>query len=217
LAELGHGVLLTDLPGQAGTPPLSSGTPQAQAEVVWAWLDELSIETLDLCGFSYGGRVALQMATAQPKRVKKLVLTSTSLGAGTVARLVVESWLKAIDRGGLEALGWSALPWIIGDGLLRDVDPQQMVSATVQRNSAEGIRSLIVGILDDSAPALEDLVMPTLILAGEEDRFVLLNEQASNAQRIPNGQLHSFAGLGHAVPVEDPKGFSEVVSAFLRA
>jgi 3-oxoadipate enol-lactonase len=217
LAELGHGVLLTDLPGQAGSPPLPSGTPQAQAGVVWAWLDDLGVERLDLCGFSYGGRVALQMAISQPSRVKKLVLTSTSLGAGTVARLVVESWLKALDEGGLEALGWAALPWIVGDGLLRGVDPEQMVSATVRRNSAEGIRSLILGILDDSSPPLEDLTMPTLILAGEEDRFALLSEQANNAQRLAQGQFHSFAGLGHAVPVEDPAGFSEVVSAFLRA
>ena len=63
LATLGHGVLLTDLPGQAGTEPLPSGTPEAQAQVVWRWLDGLGIRSLDLCGFSYGGRVALQMAS----------------------------------------------------------------------------------------------------------------------------------------------------------
>ena len=217
LAELGHGVLLTDLPGQAGTPPLPSGTPRAQAEVVLAWLDELGIDTLDLCGFSYGGRVALQMAAAQPNRVKKLVLTSTSLGAGTVARLVVESWLKAIDEGGLEALGWSALPWIVGDGLLQGIDPAQMVKATVRRNSTAGIRSLIQGILDDRVPVLEELTMPTLVLAGEEDRFCLAVEQARTCERFVRGQFESLAQLGHAVPVEDPSGFSEVVSAFLRA
>ena len=216
LAALGHGVLLTDLPGQAGTDPLPSGTPQAQAEVVWRWLDSLQVEHLDLCGFSYGGRVALQMAQAQPTRVRKLVLTSTSLGAGTVAKLVVQGWLEAIDRGGLEALGWAAMPWIIGDGLLRGVDPKQMVQATVRRNSMEGIRSLIQGILDDQAPELESIMIETWVVAGDEDRFALATEQMRNAERLPNGQFYSFAGLGHAVPVEDPKGFSEVVSRFLR-
>jgi pimeloyl-ACP methyl ester carboxylesterase len=216
LAALGHGVLLTDLPGQAGTEPLPSGTPQAQAEVVWRWLDTLQVEQLDLCGFSYGGRVALQMAQVQPERVRKLVLTSTSLGAGAVAKLVVQGWLEAIDRGGLEALGWAALPWIIGDGLLRGVDPKQMVQATVRRNSTQGIRSLIQGILDDRAPELESIMIETLVVAGGDDRFALATEQMRNAERLPNGQFYSFDGLGHAVPVEDPSGFSEVVSGFLR-
>lgn len=217
LAALGHRVLLTDLPGQAGTDPLPSGTPQAQADVVWRWLDSMGIKDLDLCGFSYGGRVALQMAASQPGRVKKLVLTSTSLGAGTVARLVVEGWLEAIDRGGLEALGWAAMPWIIGDGLLKGVEPKQMVLATVRRNSAQGIRSLIEGILNDQAPDLASIEPPTLVLAGAEDRFALAVEQERNAQRLRLGSFHSFPGLGHAVPVEDPQGFSEVVSRFLRA
>ena len=217
LAALGHRVLLTDLPGQAGTEPLPSATPEVQAEVVWNWLDSIGVEQLDLCGFSYGGRVALQMASSHPERVRKLILTSTSLGSGTVARLVVEGWLEAIDRGGLEALGWAAMPWIIGDGLLKGVEPKQMVIATVRRNSAEGIRSLIQGILDDQAPDLESIACEALIIAGSEDRFALAVEQERNAKRLLQGSFHAFLGLGHAVPVEDPQGFSEVVSRFLRA
>ena len=53
--------------------------------------------------------VALQMAQAQPERITKMVLTSTSLGAGAVARLVVQGWLEAIDRDGLEADGQRCL------------------------------------------------------------------------------------------------------------
>lgn len=216
LAGLGHGVMLTDLPGQAGSEPLPSGTPEAQAEVVWRWLDSHGVQQVDLCGFSYGGRVALQMASAHPERVKKMVLTSTSLGTGTVAKLVVQGWLEAIDRGGLEALGWAALPWIIGDGLLRGVDPEQMVQATVRRNSQRGIRSLIQGILDDQAPALESIMIETLVVAGGDDRFALATEQRHHAACLPRGQFYAFDGLGHAVPVEDPQGFSEVVSRFLQ-
>jgi pimeloyl-ACP methyl ester carboxylesterase len=217
LADFGHQVLLTDLPGQGGSEPLPDGNPKAQAELVFEFLDVLGIDKVDVCGFSFGGRVALQMAALRPDRIPRLILASTSLGAGTVARLVVMGWLRALDRGGLEALGWDALPWIIGDGLLNGIDPEQMVHATVRRNSAAGIRSLIQGILDDKAPALESIAMPTLVLAGGDDRFALADEQRANAERLPQGRFHRFAGLGHALPVEDAKGFSEVVSAFLRA
>ena len=85
----------------------------------------------------------------------------------------------------------------------------------MRRNSIEGIRSLIQGILDDQAPDLESLMIETLVVAGGEDRFALAVEQQRNADRLPLGSFHSFDRLGHAVPVEDPKGFSKVVSRFL--
>lgn len=215
LAERGHGVVLTDLPGQAGSEPLRSGTPKAQAGVVLELMDALGLDQVDVCGFSYGGRVALQMAALQPQRVRRLIMVSTSLGAGPVARLVVQGWLKALDRGGLEALGWDALPWIVGDGLLRGVDPQHMVTATVRRNSEAGIRSLIQGILDDQAPQLEGLNHPTLVLAGGRDRFILAQEQEAHAGRLPHGCFECLPELGHAVPVEDAAAFAEVVSRFV--
>ncbi len=217
LAALGHGVLLTDLPGQGGSEPLPGGAPKAQAETVWSWLDYHGVERLDLCGFSFGGRVALHMAASQPERIGKLVLVSTSLGAGPVARLAVKSWLEALDRGGLEAMGRVAMPWIIGEALLREVDAEQLVTATVRRNSVAGIRSLIEGLLNDQPPALETIRPETLVVAGAADRFALAGEQQEHAQRLPNARYHVFAGLGHAVPVEDPSGFSQVVSAFLSA
>ena len=202
LAELGHGVLLTDLPGQAGTEPLPSGTPHAQAEVVLGLLDALGLEQIDLCGFSYGGRVALQAAHRWPERVRRLVLTSTSMGTSPVAALVVDGWLRAIRSGGLEAMGEVAMPWIIGEKLLRQVPVEQMVRATVRRNSVEGIESLILGILHDVAPPVAELAMPTLLVAGSHDRFAMAADQQRLAMSGSGLSCRVFDGLGHTVPVE---------------
>src|SRR4051794_2169947 len=69
----GHMVVRCDLPGYGGTP-VGPGSDGCDAEDVLALLDELGVEEFALVGASYGGYVALQVATAVPDRVDRLVL-----------------------------------------------------------------------------------------------------------------------------------------------
>jgi pimeloyl-ACP methyl ester carboxylesterase len=66
-------VVRCDLPGYGGTP-VEPGADGCDAEDVLALLDELGVEGFALVGASYGGYVALQVASAVPDRVERLVL-----------------------------------------------------------------------------------------------------------------------------------------------
>src|SRR4051794_13305689 len=68
-----HTVVRCDLPGYGGTP-VRPGSDGCDAEDVLALLDELGVEEFALVGASYGGYVALQVATAVPDRVDRLGL-----------------------------------------------------------------------------------------------------------------------------------------------
>src|SRR3954466_5725912 len=70
-------VVHCDLPGYGGTP-VRPGADGSDAEDVLALLDVLGIEEFALVGASYGGYVALQIASAVPERVERPIL----LGAG---------------------------------------------------------------------------------------------------------------------------------------
>src|SRR6478672_6628098 len=69
----GHSVLRLDLRGYGHTP-LEPGASYSDAGDVLALLDELGLERYALVGASYGGWVALQVATAAPDRVERIVL-----------------------------------------------------------------------------------------------------------------------------------------------
>ena len=88
-------VLAPDLPGY-GDAPLSPGRFSNLAEVL-ALLDDQGLESVALVGASFGGRVALEVATAAPDRVDRLVLLCPGLrGVAPTARST--AWLRAASR-----------------------------------------------------------------------------------------------------------------------
>ena len=66
-----------DLRGFGGSP-LAPGASYSDAEDVLALLEELGIGRFALVGASYGGYVALQVASAEPDRVERLVLLASA-------------------------------------------------------------------------------------------------------------------------------------------
>ena len=70
-------VLAPDLPGY-GDAPLAPGPLSNVAEVV-GFLDDQGIAAAAFVGASFGGRVALEVATAHPDRVTALVLLCPGL------------------------------------------------------------------------------------------------------------------------------------------
>ena len=72
-----HRVVRCDLRG-FGSSPLAPGASYSDAEDVLALLDGLGIDRFALVGASYGGYVALQVASTAPHRVERLVLLAAA-------------------------------------------------------------------------------------------------------------------------------------------
>ena len=72
LAEAGYRTVRCDLRGFGDTP--SPGRPYTDSDDVAALLGELAIDRVALIGASFGGSVALEVATRWPDQVTALVL-----------------------------------------------------------------------------------------------------------------------------------------------
>jgi pimeloyl-ACP methyl ester carboxylesterase len=83
-------VLAWDAPGYADSAPLKVQEPAAAdyAQVLWAWLDALSIQEVHLVGHSLGCIMAAAAARLQPARVKALTLLAPAQGYGTATQAV---------------------------------------------------------------------------------------------------------------------------------
>ncbi len=74
LAE-SHRVIAVDLKGFGWTSrPEGDYSPAAQAQLVWAVLDQLKVADVAIVGHSWGSSVALSMAVARPDRVRRVAL-----------------------------------------------------------------------------------------------------------------------------------------------
>lgn len=175
-----------------------------------------------LCGYSLGGRVALNVALAEPERISRLVLVSCSPGIEDDAeraerrasdeRLAVElesiPFEQFIER-------WRAQPLFAGE----PADVGERAREDHRRNDplalAKAMRGIGTGEMAPLWSRLRELAMPVTVLAGERDRkFRELG--ARMAERIADARLVVVSG-GHGLPLESPAELARDLSADERA
>lgn len=180
---------------------------------------------VDLCGFSFGGRVALAIAAERPQLVRRLVLTGVGAGRRALGRVIVRAWKEALKTGDLEALAWLSLADTLGPAYLEHNEGllEAMVKATIQRNRYEGIAALFSQTLhDDPASPWHPLRLaprvraPALLIAGELDRLAPAAEVVALAEAFaPAARAEVVAAVGHTVAIEAPERWREHVLGFL--
>ena len=69
----------------------------------------------------------------------------------------------------------------------------------------------------DAADILGDVLVPTLVVAGMDDRLIPLREARALADQVPGAQFTQIPEAGHLTPLEQPIAVSRVVREFLEA
>jgi pimeloyl-ACP methyl ester carboxylesterase len=69
----------------------------------------------------------------------------------------------------------------------------------------------------DSHALLGEIRVPTLVVAGSDDRLIPLEETRRMADAIPNAQFTTIPDAGHLAPVEQPIVLGRVLKEFLDA
>lgn len=193
-------------------------------EDVLAVLDRLGIARASLLGYSMGGRVALAVAIAAPERLTALVIESASPGirdAGARRERAArdEELAKSILEGGVEAFvdRWEHQPLFASQRAL--ADPVRLaLRAQRLRGNALGLANSLRGLGQGVQPPLHDFLpqipVPTLIVVGALDEtYTAVAREMS--EMIPDSRLAVVPGAGHAVHLEQPEHFRQMVLEFL--
>ncbi|WFR72889.1 alpha/beta hydrolase [Prescottella defluvii] len=186
---------------------------------ILALLDGLDVPKVHVVGNSFGGGLALHLATRYPDRLGRIVL----MGAGGV---------KFDFTPELDAL-WGYAPSVenmkkIMDimaydrSLVTDELAELRYRATIRPGAQEAFemvfpeprqRHLDAQIVpDDELAKIEHEV---LILHGREDRVVPVAASQRMFDTIPNSQLHVFGKCGHWTQIEHADRFQQLVGQFL--
>ena len=197
-------VVAPDLPGWGGTP-----LPERPFSFVETVADHLPAA---LVGNSFGGAVALRTALAHPEQVEKLVL----IGAG----LPTWDWTEemrdyfaaeeaAIDRGDLDAATEVNLAFWVAPEHWDEVRPQQRRALELQTAHEEP------EVLWPELAELSTLVMPTLVVVGQDDKGDFRAIAEHLAEQIPDATLVTVPGAGHLVGVDQPDALNALLLEFL--
>jgi pimeloyl-ACP methyl ester carboxylesterase len=200
LAAVAH-TIAVELPGAGRSPtPRRPLSISAMAKLLTGLLDELGHKQADVLGFSLGGIVAQQLAHDAPDRVRRLALTSTACGWGSLpgtaeALALISMPIRYHSRALYERTTPLASPAdrdllqrVPGLAEARLRHPPSLLGYTYQ---------LTAGALWSSLPWLSSVRAPTLVLTGDGDRLIQPANGLQLARLLPESRLHVLAGEGH--------------------
>ncbi len=158
-----------------------------------------------LCGESFGGCLAIQLATEAPQLFNRLVLVNP---ASSFQRLPWMQWGAALSQ-------WLPEPLyrLSNLGLIPFLIQQQRVSATAREALWQSIVSVpamtalwrvtLLSQFRARELPLEKLSLPTLLIAGEADALLPSVEEVCRlAKRLPQAQVVTLPNSGHACLLE---------------
>lgn len=168
-----------------------------------------------LCGFSMGGRVALEMIRRAPQRVTRLALVDASVhpvAEGEAARR--QPQIDMARNQGMAALARWWNPKIVHPSRTADAALMGLLEDMACTFSAQDYAEEVHALLHrpDPRDVLAAIRVPVLVLAGGEDPLSTRERNEAMAAAIPGAQLLLVEGAAHFPMLEQPA----VVSAALR-
>lgn len=211
-------------PGEwTGANPYS---PEAQVDLLFGLMDALKIERAILVGNSAGGAVAINAALARPERVQALVLVDAAVYGGGSS----PAWLRALyqtpqmDRLGVllaRSISTRGMEILYSAWHDRSRITPQIIAGYRKPLQAENWDVALWQMTKASKPSdlparLNQLKLPVLVVAGDDDRVVPTENSLRLAKDIAGTQLTVFKDCGHVPQEECPKAFLQTVEPFIQ-
>jgi pimeloyl-ACP methyl ester carboxylesterase len=220
-----YDVIRRDLRGHGGSSdpgPDYNWTVEALLQDVIGFLDRLEIPSVHYVGESIGAMTGLACAVRWPERFKSLTLVSMPLymlpaepggerdnlavggrdRATALEELTVGQWAESLMKPGTFS-GWEGPPerkaWLVSEW---DRTPSHVAQALMR-----AVRGF------DVRPMLENVSVPTLVLAPTASALQPLATQVEIYEEIPNAQIATIDGGGHEIYLDRAE---ECTSAYLR-
>jgi poly(3-hydroxyoctanoate) depolymerase len=201
--------------GRSQTPRFPQ-TMWALADFGNAVLDELGLESAHVLGASFGGAVAQQMAFSHPRRVRRLVLATTSFGGFAMPGRPEAMW-HFIHPHGYHPERLEQVAGAMFGGRMR-TEPELVRSMHIKRPTdilaALYRMSALFGWT--SLPWLWAIRQPTLVIAGDDDPITPLINHRVIAMLMPRATLRVMKGGGHLVLLDSAEQVGPMITSFLR-
>lgn len=195
-----------------GLPPGS--TIQDLADEVAGAIGQRFPDPVCVQGISTGGSIAQQLAIDHPELIRRLVLASTACRLSWHGRQV-QRQLADMAVAGRPRRAWAAyapalaattagghlfatLMWLFG-GRMGAGDPTDLVTMIAAEDAF------------DAGPRLHRITAPTLVIAGERDRFYAPELFRETAARIPDARLCLYPGKGHATALAHRRAVRDII------
>jgi pimeloyl-ACP methyl ester carboxylesterase len=237
-----HRVYAPDLPGfgRSAKPRARYGVPYF-TRFIERYMQARGLRSAAVVGASLGGRIALELALENPRRVSKLVLVN-ALGLGrpnvhvSYGLVTIPHLGEAVMSVASDALHWAPSQMIrrvagrlagASHDLTRTMDDAYLDNLR-ELYAAEGyhdaylatVRSLVTpqalfGGHHDVTKRLNELKIPVQLIWGADDPLFPVAHAARAHSLIDHSRLAVIEGAGHTPQAERPEEFNRVLHKFI--
>jgi pimeloyl-ACP methyl ester carboxylesterase len=222
-----HRVVIIDYRGTglSGKPSAKYSTEMFANDAA-AVLDHLGLEGAVVCGHSMGGRVAQLLALNHPRKVSKLILASSGAAHPEergiplrIAKEMVEWGYEKYVRDHTIIVGWTE---VYARNHMNLIEKYLQVRMANLCPVEFYFRHVLARQEHDTSGRLKDINVPTLILVGDDDHFVVsdMSHRAGAdllVQGIPNAKLVVLPGERHSYFFTEPEKAHRLIREFLEA
>lgn len=204
----GFDAVALDLPGFGATPaPDYAWGSEEYANAVWEVLREFPSPAV-LVGHSFGGRVAVQVASQHPETVKALVLTGVPLlrPRGQRKRRVLFRFrvARAFNKAG-----------IISSSRMEAM--RRKYGSSDYRNASGVMRDVLVRTISETyEPQLSTILCPVELVWHEDDDEVPIAVAEIAMTMLKTSTLTRCAGRGHLIPLSAPDTLRGIIRECLK-
>ncbi len=226
-----HRVIAVDLLGFG-----ESELPQEEISIpgygrfVDAFLGEIGVERAALVGSSMGGFISAETAIAHPSRVEKLVLVNAA--GGPTLNDLQQRWGRSLLRGAklfhvVAARAVARRKEIVRRPKLRrrllfkivrhpELIGPELCYEVASGGGKPGFFDAFKAIVEyEYCERLDDIPCPTLIVWGDHDEIVPVQDADEYERLIPHARKVIFDDTGHLPMIERPALFNRVLEEFL--
>lgn len=211
-------VLLYDCRGMwQSEHPTGAYSMDLHADDLAGLLQALGVGSAHIAGISYGGEVSLNFAARYPSMTRSLIVSSAVSEIHPLLQAFGESWLYAAQKRDAEMLYRVSLPLNFSQGYLQ-ANPKAGAASLERFKQIDlvAVEQLMLAFLNlNLTPLLGEIQAPALVLVGEEDRLKPRAYAEIIAANIHQSELAILPAAGHAVCLEQPKLFNDLLLGFL--
>jgi 3-oxoadipate enol-lactonase len=207
-----------------GFPPSSAvpgdAAPDSYADDLASLIEKLSLQDVALVAQSMGGWTCLDYTLREPKRVRALVMASTSgvLDFSQLKDPEVDEWSRRAP-GELAKLQSRGIHPAGGERMAREqpalAQLYGQISELAPASFREEVRKRIRALRTKSPKLLEQLPMPVLFVTGDEDWVFPPAAGPALARLAPKGSAVRVPAAGHSVYFERAAKFNEIIGRVL--
>lgn len=175
----------------------------------------LGLKRFVLVGHSMGGKISQLLASQRPAGLEKLILIAPAAPTPqNIPEFAREAQLHAYDNRENALRAIEFLTAQLPSEELRE----QILSDNFAFTPQAKLAWPTVIAYEDISADIGKIAVPTLVLAGDQDRQDPVEQHKREVlSRIPGAQLQIISDCGHLMPIDQPAKLADAIRAFVSA